>query len=196
VSDVALAKTCRKLAIPLPGRGYWARLRAGQKLKRTPLPSSPAGVPQTLTVHRAPPPPKEREASAETAARVEKESTEEAAIVVADTLERPASSGERREQYFRSRNRPLVSHLDISVARDSLDRALRIMDALIKALVARDLTVEVTEMRIHNDGYYRHADRSPDSNATRVRVEGSGSSLGWKRGTRCSSPSRQSRPNI
>jgi hypothetical protein len=26
VSDVALAKTCRKLAIPLPGRGYWARL--------------------------------------------------------------------------------------------------------------------------------------------------------------------------
>jgi hypothetical protein len=36
VSDVALAKTCRKLAIPLPGRGYWARLRAGQTMKRVP----------------------------------------------------------------------------------------------------------------------------------------------------------------
>ena len=23
VSDVALAKACRKLAVPLPGRGYW-----------------------------------------------------------------------------------------------------------------------------------------------------------------------------
>ena len=25
VSDVALAKTCRKLLVPVPGRGYWAR---------------------------------------------------------------------------------------------------------------------------------------------------------------------------
>jgi len=52
------------------------------------------------------------------------------------------------------------------------------MDALIKALVARGLEVEVTEMRIHDDGYYRYADRSPDSNATRVRVEGEWVTLG------------------
>jgi hypothetical protein len=31
VSNVALAKACRKLAVPLPPRGYWARIRAGQK---------------------------------------------------------------------------------------------------------------------------------------------------------------------
>ena len=30
ISDVALAKRCRKLGIPLPGRGYWARVDAGQ----------------------------------------------------------------------------------------------------------------------------------------------------------------------
>ena len=31
VSGVALAKTCRKLAVPLPPRGHWARVRAGRK---------------------------------------------------------------------------------------------------------------------------------------------------------------------
>jgi hypothetical protein len=30
LSDVALAKRCRKLAVPVPGRGYWARVAAGQ----------------------------------------------------------------------------------------------------------------------------------------------------------------------
>ena len=43
VSDVALAKTCRKLKIPLPGRGYWAKLAAGQTgLPRPPLPIFPS----------------------------------------------------------------------------------------------------------------------------------------------------------
>jgi hypothetical protein len=30
LSDVALAKRCRKLGVPVPGRGYWARVAAGQ----------------------------------------------------------------------------------------------------------------------------------------------------------------------
>jgi hypothetical protein len=30
ISDVALAKRCRRLGIPIPGRGYWARVDAGQ----------------------------------------------------------------------------------------------------------------------------------------------------------------------
>ena len=29
ISDVALAKICRKLHIPLPGRGYWAKRAHG-----------------------------------------------------------------------------------------------------------------------------------------------------------------------
>lgn len=172
VSDVALAKTCRRMAIPLPGRGYWARFRAGQKLKRPSLPPPPAGVPQALTVYRALPAKEEREASPETAARMAEESKDEEAIVVADTLERPHPLVRDANKYFHMRDRPMISHLDISVSRDSLDRALRIMDALIKALVARSLTVEVTEMRITTNGYYRYPDRSPDSNATWVQVGG------------------------
>jgi hypothetical protein len=35
-SDVGLAKVCRKLFVPLPGRGYWARKAAGQKVEPRP----------------------------------------------------------------------------------------------------------------------------------------------------------------
>jgi len=39
VSDVALAKACRKLHVPLPGRGYWAKKAANQPVEeRPPLP--------------------------------------------------------------------------------------------------------------------------------------------------------------
>src|SRR5205807_9519699 len=39
VSDVALGKTCKRLLIPLPGRGYWNKLNAGKRVpKRPPLP--------------------------------------------------------------------------------------------------------------------------------------------------------------
>ena len=38
VSGTDLAKTCRKLAVPLQPRGYWAKTQAGQRIPRTPLP--------------------------------------------------------------------------------------------------------------------------------------------------------------
>jgi hypothetical protein len=38
ISDVALAKRCRRLGIPIPGRGYWARVDAGQTPYRPKLP--------------------------------------------------------------------------------------------------------------------------------------------------------------
>jgi len=42
ISDVALAKRCRSLLIPIPGRGYWARVEAGQKPSRPKLPAREA----------------------------------------------------------------------------------------------------------------------------------------------------------
>lgn len=38
MSDNGLRKICQKLGVPLPPLGYWAKLRAGQKVKRAPLP--------------------------------------------------------------------------------------------------------------------------------------------------------------
>lgn len=39
VSDVMIHKICKSLDIPVPPRGYWARLRAGEKIKKPPLPA-------------------------------------------------------------------------------------------------------------------------------------------------------------
>ena len=38
LSDVALAKRGRKLGVPVPGRGYWARVASGQEPHRPTLP--------------------------------------------------------------------------------------------------------------------------------------------------------------
>jgi len=39
LSDVGLAKICRAWAIPLPSRGYWAKVNAGRIMRQVPLPA-------------------------------------------------------------------------------------------------------------------------------------------------------------
>ena len=50
VSDVALAKLCRRANIPTPARGYWARTESGQQIPRPPLPAAPEGLPEFLRI--------------------------------------------------------------------------------------------------------------------------------------------------
>src|SRR5262245_23529333 len=49
VSDVAVAKACRRHKVPLPGRGYWARVAAGQQVEKVPLPATKEGWLETIT---------------------------------------------------------------------------------------------------------------------------------------------------
>jgi hypothetical protein len=44
VSDVALRKACLKSEIPVPERGYWAKLAAGKPVRRIRLPHRPPGM--------------------------------------------------------------------------------------------------------------------------------------------------------
>lgn len=37
LSDVAIGNLCARLQVPKPPRGYWARVQAGQTLRRPPL---------------------------------------------------------------------------------------------------------------------------------------------------------------
>jgi hypothetical protein len=87
--------------------------------------------------------------------RIEHEKEPEAAIVVPEELTAPHPLV-RRAQKLLSRAKPdtdgLVSCraeqcLDITVSPAMLDRALRIMDTLLKACASRGLRVEVTEVR-------------------------------------------------
>lgn len=47
VSDVNIHKICKQMNIPVPPRGYWSRLRAGEKMKKTPLPPT-KGITQII----------------------------------------------------------------------------------------------------------------------------------------------------
>jgi hypothetical protein len=38
MSDVGLAKACKRMRIPRPGLGYWPKKAAGQPVKRARLP--------------------------------------------------------------------------------------------------------------------------------------------------------------
>ena len=51
ISDVALAKVCRKLNIPVPERGYWASVAHGQRPRQWPLPPRSNDVQQQVEIH-------------------------------------------------------------------------------------------------------------------------------------------------
>lgn len=54
LSDVGLHKLCKRLSVPVPPRGYWARLRAGQQVKRIPLPPTTGPTRDHIAVKPAP----------------------------------------------------------------------------------------------------------------------------------------------
>ncbi len=41
ISDVAIAKRCKRLNVPRPSRGYWAKIAAGKNPRKAPLPPMP-----------------------------------------------------------------------------------------------------------------------------------------------------------
>ncbi len=55
LSGRGLAKACRRFRIPVPPRGYWARVAAGQRPSRPQLPSLPPGQAEEILI-RAPAP--------------------------------------------------------------------------------------------------------------------------------------------
>jgi integrase len=50
VSDVGLSKICRRAMIPIPNRGYWARLDSGQDVKAKALPPAPKGFTEKIRI--------------------------------------------------------------------------------------------------------------------------------------------------
>lgn len=60
ITGTGLAKICRKHKIPLPPRGYWAKIAAGHKISKAMLPPRKEGQPEkiSIAVHRTRPAPK------------------------------------------------------------------------------------------------------------------------------------------
>lgn len=141
ISDVGLAKVCKRHRIPRPPRGYWAKLEVGKPVRRTPLPKLSDEQLETVRVSRQRP-------LTEVASN-DRESRP--AVVVAETLESPHPLVQQTLRVLRTAKaghdkvlRPdEVPRLDIRVSRTSLDRALRIFDAFIKSWESLEGTVPI-----------------------------------------------------
>jgi hypothetical protein len=154
ISDVALAKTCRKLHIPRPWRGYWREKETGQKPRQPKLPPWPKNLgeePKTITFRAAPPPgdpPPPKPPEPETVQQQRAYEADPAhQIQVHELLTDPDRLVTRAARLLkRPGNRSLLQPsewpcLDIQVTKTSLDRALRTFDAIVKAVKSRGWSV-------------------------------------------------------
>jgi hypothetical protein len=149
ISDVGLAKVCRKLAIPVPGRGYWAKKEAGQVGHKLPLPI------QTQPVRLLKPTPRPEEPKiedyttpGERAQVAEAKGRDPQLILKRGSLSHPLivqarevigrSKGDDREILWTNE-----SCLDLRVSKAALKRALHLAAGLITALEEQGFKVTV-----------------------------------------------------
>jgi hypothetical protein len=155
ISDVGLAKVCRKFHIPRPWRGYWREKETGHKPRQAKLPAWPAHLgpePEAITFRAVPPPgktPPPRPPEPETVQRQRAyEAVPEHGITVAETLTEPDRMVRRAVRLLRKKSEPgyLIPGeypcLDIRATAGSLDRALRIFEALLTGFRSRGWAVE------------------------------------------------------
>jgi hypothetical protein len=165
VSDVALGKICRRMRIPIPGLGHWARIRVGQVVPQPPLPSLPDGTPSEI-IHERWRPRAERP-------DLPRSEPSDPPIIVPDKLHNPHKLVSETSRVLRGVRTPTDRRLDVSVSKESRGRALRIMNALLRALEKKGLKIEVTR-RLTSDERQRE-ERSGEEvfdGATRVHVDG------------------------
>lgn len=153
ISDVGLAKLCKRYSVPRPPRGYWAKKRNGKPTRRLPLPPDPDETPSTIEIH--PTPPREKKVVSPAAEkRITAEKATGPAIVVRVRLNAPHPLvdrtrdrlGSAKPDYHLGLLRPNDKGcLDVAVGPESVDRSMRIMDALLRALEARGYRVRVDE---------------------------------------------------
>lgn len=146
-SDVALAKTCRKAKVPVPGRGYWAQKAAGKRVRTLPLPTLHDSDRETLRKVEFWPRARPEPPAAPIAEQIAFEARPDNRIEVPGTLRKPhplvrsalealerSTDSHRTDGYLGNWQ---VRHLDVEVSKPMLQRALRIMDAVVKAFEAR-----------------------------------------------------------
>lgn len=153
-SDVGLAKICAEWKIPRPARGYWAKLQHGQKLPQKELPTIEEGNPVVFSYMPHPdggtePERGPKRETTESDRRRDIEKRRENLITVAEELTDPHPLVAKTATSIRGSKpdekgivRPKARKcLDLSVSPALIDRSLRILDAILKALEARSLRV-------------------------------------------------------
>lgn len=148
VSGNGLAKACQKAGIPVPERGYWAKLQAGKPVKQPPLQPTPDGQPDTVTI--TPPGPRYIKPTKPESvqAKIDAELNTGAKVSVAKTLSSPHWGitqwiDENRKKRDLYRFEPNMLRLYTPLEKDELvRRQLLIMSTLFKAFETRGYTVK------------------------------------------------------
>ena len=89
VSGRGLAKACARANIPVPGSGYWTRLKHGKTVIREPLPPEEPSVPTAVEIAPGPSPFLLSELSPQIQEQIAQESSPERRITMARTLSSP-----------------------------------------------------------------------------------------------------------
>ena len=158
ISDVGLAKACRRYGIPKPGLGYWAQREVGKAPAPPPLPPAQSADLETVFFHSsddASPkeevPEYEREKNSEWLIRVPPDLAlshplvKAAAAALHRAAKHPSQSVRWAERYRANLARAGDGCLDIAVSKPLIPRALRIMQALLSALEKRRYAVSINE---------------------------------------------------
>lgn len=148
ISDVGLAKVCRKLEIPLPGLGHWTKIACGHSIPRPPLPALEK-VPLLVRQIRKPEIAVLPEDTPELE-RIKRVALSATPIVTKAMLTHPLIEKTRHvlnNAPSKNKEKLYASHelewLDLRVTKDCLSRALRIMAALIHMLDQEGFKVAV-----------------------------------------------------
>lgn len=158
ISDVGLAKVCRRYGIPKPGLGYWAQHQVGKAPPPPPLPPAESAALETVFFQsgdQATPnndvPEYEREKEPEWLIRVPPDlrlshpMVKAAAAAIHQAAEHPSQSVRWAERYRANLVRAGDGRLDIAVSKPLIPRALRIMQALLSAFEKRGYAVSINE---------------------------------------------------
>ncbi len=158
ISDVGLRKMCRRMEVPVPKIGYWAKIQAGRSLARKPLPAKYSGQNEVALELREPGSGGTTGFhSALTVLHQEILANTSLPLILSNRLSTKEDLiAKAKENLTEKRYRPsggLISSssniLDITVAPRNLMRALRIMAGLIRLLKARGHQVVVDHTRTY-----------------------------------------------
>lgn len=156
LSDVGLAKVCKKYGIPRPPVGYWAKVEHGKKVRQPKLPPAPEGIGDVIVLLPKPPPPEQSEEQpgffdeqlGAIAARLEAGDFVKAvasdlrgcSAITRQTREalEAASRPPTRDRWGVLEHAPRypLPHIHVSTSKELRQRALLLVDALVKTFDA------------------------------------------------------------
>lgn len=159
LSDVGLAKACTRMMIPVPGRGYWAKKQVGRAPRPTRLPTLPASAGADKRELRV------RRREAPTALEAAREEPTTIQVIVPEILSDPHPLVAKTVKAFRGGKASYDGYLTprtrdclaVHATMGSIDRAMRIYDATIKAIEERGHAVEIRKYKreSHSEPQYR-----------------------------------------